>query len=202
MEVYDSSHHMRHSLHKYFTDRKWAEAFLEGEVLFRSLAYFRDYEDEGEDEKIRKDCKEGNLVFGPPGGLLMSNQTQATSGIWQQAVSTTLRNFPVSKFFASSVPIGGAFIIVISCTIGQGDFFSERHSVGGNHPIPKSNGDYRVRRTWKAAPAFNKREHAVCLPNDVYAGSKSQLNTRVTAPIVFRVPSTIAPAPPQAARTA
>jgi hypothetical protein len=105
MGVYDSSHHMRHSPYKYCTDRKWAEAFLEGEVLFRSLAYFRDYENEGEDEKIRKDWKERNLVFGPPGGLLMSNQTQATSGIWQQAVSTTLRNFPVSKFFASSAPI-------------------------------------------------------------------------------------------------
>jgi hypothetical protein len=71
---------MRHSLYKYFTDRKWAEAFLEGEVLFRSLAYFRDYENEDKDEKVRKDCKEGNLVFGPPGGLIVSNQTRGTSG--------------------------------------------------------------------------------------------------------------------------
>jgi len=31
---------------KYFTERGWIEAFLAGEVLFRSLAYFRDYEDE------------------------------------------------------------------------------------------------------------------------------------------------------------
>jgi hypothetical protein len=73
---------MRHSLYKYFTDRKWAEAFLDGEVLFRSLAYFRDYENESEDEKVRKDDKEGNLVFGPSEGLLVSNQTQATSGTW------------------------------------------------------------------------------------------------------------------------
>jgi hypothetical protein len=58
--------------------------------------------------------------------------------------------------------------------IGQGDFFSGKHSVGGNPLIPKSNAYYRVRRTWKAAPAFNKREHAVFLPNEVYAGSKSQ----------------------------
>jgi len=34
---------MRHSLYKYFIERKWAEAFLDGEVLFRSLAHFRDY---------------------------------------------------------------------------------------------------------------------------------------------------------------
>ena len=35
----------RRSLYKYFSERKWAERFLDGEILFRSLAYFRDYED-------------------------------------------------------------------------------------------------------------------------------------------------------------
>lgn len=71
---------MRHSLYRYFTERKWADAFLDGEMRFRSLAYFRDYENESEAEKARKDDKEGNLVFGPPDGLLIGNQTQATSG--------------------------------------------------------------------------------------------------------------------------
>ena len=65
---------MRNRLYKYFTERKWADAFLGGEVLFRSLAYFRDYED----ENVRKDGNEGNAVFRPTGGLLITNQTQGT----------------------------------------------------------------------------------------------------------------------------
>jgi hypothetical protein len=71
---------MRHSLYRYFTERKWADEFLDGKMRFRSLAYYRDYENECEAEKVRKDDKEGNLVFGPPGGLLITNQTQATTG--------------------------------------------------------------------------------------------------------------------------
>jgi hypothetical protein len=71
---------MRHSLYRYFTERKWADEFLDGKMRFRSLAYFRDYENESEAKAVRKDDKEGNLVFGPPEGLLVSNQTQATTG--------------------------------------------------------------------------------------------------------------------------
>jgi hypothetical protein len=63
---------MRHSLYKYFTDHKWADAFLNGEVLFRSLSYFRDYED----KDVRGDCKEGVSVFRPEGGLIITNHTQ------------------------------------------------------------------------------------------------------------------------------
>lgn len=72
---------MRRSLYRYFTERKWADNFLDGEMRFRSLAYYRDYESESEDEKVRKDDKEGNLVFGPPEGLLINNQTQARSQV-------------------------------------------------------------------------------------------------------------------------
>ncbi len=72
---------MRHSLYRYFTERKWADEFLAGEMRFRTLAYFRDYENESEDERIRRDDREGNLVFSPPQGLLISNQTQGTSGV-------------------------------------------------------------------------------------------------------------------------
>jgi hypothetical protein len=64
--------HMRHSLYKYFTKRKWAEAFLDGGVFFHSLAYFRDYED----ENVRKDRNEGTAVFRPAGGLVINNHTQ------------------------------------------------------------------------------------------------------------------------------
>ena len=36
----------------------------------------------------------------------------------------------------------------------------EGHSIRGRHEIPKSEGYYRVRRTWKAAHAYTKREQA------------------------------------------
>jgi hypothetical protein len=71
---------MRHSLFRYFTERTWADEFLDGKMRFRSLAYFRDYENESEAKAVRKDDKEGNLVFGPPEGLLVSDQTQASTG--------------------------------------------------------------------------------------------------------------------------
>src|SRR5260370_3645940 len=64
---------MRHSLYKYFTDRRWADAFVNGEVFFNSLAYFRDYED----ENVREDKNEGNSVYRPAGGLFITNHTQA-----------------------------------------------------------------------------------------------------------------------------
>jgi hypothetical protein len=63
---------MRHSLYKYYSERKWAEAFLDGQILFRSLSYFRDYED----KKIRGDQNEGTAIFRPEGGLIVNNKTQ------------------------------------------------------------------------------------------------------------------------------
>ena len=68
---------MRHSLYKYFTNRKYADAFVDGEVFFHSLAYFRDYED----ENVRGDKNEGNSVYRPAGGLLITNHTQAKTFI-------------------------------------------------------------------------------------------------------------------------
>ena len=32
---------MRHSLYKYYSTRKWADAFLDGKLRFNYLAYFR-----------------------------------------------------------------------------------------------------------------------------------------------------------------
>jgi len=63
---------MRQRLYKYFTERKWAEAFLDGEVYFRSLAYFRDYED----DDVRRDKNEGKAIFRPTNGLEINNLTQ------------------------------------------------------------------------------------------------------------------------------
>jgi len=63
------------SLYKYFSERKWAESFLRGEVLFRSLSYFRDYED----KNVREDQNEGTAIFRPEGGLVVNNLTQGTT---------------------------------------------------------------------------------------------------------------------------
>jgi hypothetical protein len=66
---------MRQSLYKYFTKRKWADAFLDGKILFRSMSFFRDYED----KHVRGDQKEGTSVFRPEGGLIITNYTQGTT---------------------------------------------------------------------------------------------------------------------------
>jgi hypothetical protein len=63
---------MRHCLYKYYSERKWAEDFLDGKLLFRSLAYFRDYED----KSVREDQKEGTSVFRPTGGLVITTRRQ------------------------------------------------------------------------------------------------------------------------------
>lgn len=65
----------RRNLYKYFSERKWAEAFINGEVLFRSLSYFRDYED----NNVREDQNEGTSIFRPEDGLIVNNLTQGTT---------------------------------------------------------------------------------------------------------------------------
>lgn len=70
---------MRHSLFKYFSNRQYAESFLDGSILFRSLAYFRDYEE----QTARGDQYEGTAKFRPASGLVLTNQTQGTTSIIQ-----------------------------------------------------------------------------------------------------------------------
>jgi hypothetical protein len=65
----------RRALYKYFSERKWAEEFLKGELLFHSLSYFRDYED----NNVRGDQNEGTVIFRPDNGLVVNNLTQGTT---------------------------------------------------------------------------------------------------------------------------
>ena len=60
------------SLFKYFAERKWAEAFLDGRFRFWSLDYFRDLEDSG----VRGDANEGTGIYRPDGGLRVMKETQ------------------------------------------------------------------------------------------------------------------------------
>jgi hypothetical protein len=62
----------RPHLYKYFTECRWAHAFLRGELKFRSLSYFRDYED----NNVREDANEGTSLYRPTDGLSGQNLTQ------------------------------------------------------------------------------------------------------------------------------
>ena len=61
-------------LFKYYTERQWAERFMDGELLCRALSYFCDYED-----GIRGDLNEGKSIFRPQAGLVIKNQTRGTT---------------------------------------------------------------------------------------------------------------------------
>src|ERR1700681_309352 len=90
---------MKRSLYKYFPERKYAEAFLGGQMLFRSLAYFRDSED-----PIRGDEYEGTSKYLPDGGLVVHNKTQGTT-------------FTVPMAFESSVKADEIFVFCVSQTL-------------------------------------------------------------------------------------
>ena len=60
----------RHGWYKFFSRREWAEAFLSGEVMFRSLSYFRDFEDRTTKQVIG-DRYEGTATSMPDGGVIL-----------------------------------------------------------------------------------------------------------------------------------
>lgn len=62
----------RPRLYKYFTETRWAKAFLQGELRFRPLSYFRDFED----NNVREDPDEGTALYRPEGGVAGNNMTQ------------------------------------------------------------------------------------------------------------------------------
>jgi hypothetical protein len=92
---------MKRSLFKYFPERRNAEDFLDGTLLFRSLAYFRDVEDAG-----RGDQYEGTSTFRPEGGLEIHNQTQRT-------------HFTLPMAFESSVKASEIFVYCVSQTFSD-----------------------------------------------------------------------------------
>ncbi len=91
---------MRRRLYKYFSDRKWADAFLEGEVFFNSLSYFRDYEDEA----VRGDQNEGTSIYQPVGGLVGFNHTQGKPFVLPNySFNTTAKQDEIFVFCASRI---------------------------------------------------------------------------------------------------
>ncbi len=62
----------QHSWFKLFGDRRWAECFLNGEILFRSLSYFQDYESPTNKQAIG-DRYEGIRAGMPTGGIITTD---------------------------------------------------------------------------------------------------------------------------------
>ena len=87
---------MRHSLYKYFDHLKWAEKFLEGEMLFRPLSYFRGCEDEA-----RGDEYEGTSSYSPEEGLQITNHTQGTQFTIPWSFESSVKWHEILVFCAS-----------------------------------------------------------------------------------------------------
>jgi hypothetical protein len=69
----------QHRWYKFFSERRWAEAFLDGAVLFRSLAFFRDYEDSS-NKQVIGDRYEGTRTCMPEGGVIMRGRIDGHVG--------------------------------------------------------------------------------------------------------------------------
>jgi hypothetical protein len=78
------------SLFKYFSNREYADQFLEGNVFCQTASYFRDYED-AEARQVRGDEYEGTLVYRPAGGLQVNNVTNGTSGPLQMGMECLVK---------------------------------------------------------------------------------------------------------------
>jgi hypothetical protein len=89
---------MHHSLFKYYDQHEWAEEFVRGQMLFRSLSYFRDYED-----AVRGDEYEGTSKFLPDGGLQIHNHTQGTRFTLPHAFESTVRSSEIFVFCTSRI---------------------------------------------------------------------------------------------------
>ena len=89
---------------KYYAERKWAEAFLDGRFRFWSLAYFRDLED----KRVRGDANEGTGLFRPHSGLRVTNETQGRSfTLPSHAFTSTVRCDEIFVFCMSRVFAAG-----------------------------------------------------------------------------------------------
>jgi hypothetical protein len=80
---------LKHSRYRNFDEVRWAEAFMEGSLMFRSLSHYLQIED-GE---VRGDAHEGSVTLKPSVGLVINNQTHGKSylipeGAFGSAVNT------------------------------------------------------------------------------------------------------------------
>lgn len=88
---------MRNSVYRYFSDIKWANSFVEGNIRFGSLSYYKSLED-----SARRDENEGSSLFGHEGGLLVNNISTGVGGVMP------------GYLFESSVKSDEIFILCLS----------------------------------------------------------------------------------------
>ena len=83
---------------RYFSAKN-AAAFVErGEVLFRALSYFRDYEDEG----VRADEREGTLVHRPTDGLQITRVPTGEKVVLQHRLESTAKEDDIFVYCMST----------------------------------------------------------------------------------------------------
>ena len=83
---------------RYFSEKN-ARAFIEhGEVLFRALSYFRDYEDEG----VRADPHEGTLVHRPHDGLQVTKVETGEKGVLPHRLESTAKEDEIFVYCMST----------------------------------------------------------------------------------------------------
>jgi hypothetical protein len=91
---------MRHSLFRYFDERRWVDDFLIGQLYFRPLSYFRFLED----GLIRGDHFEGVSVYAPKGGLVVTNQSRGTTfTLHEHRLESTVRQDDIWVYCLSRV---------------------------------------------------------------------------------------------------
>jgi hypothetical protein len=94
---------LKHSRYRYFDQFKWAEAFMDGRLMFRSLSHYHQIED----CEVRGDSNEGSVTLKPETGLVMHHQRLGKSF-----------TFPGGAF-ASSVNTEEIFILSASTSISD-----------------------------------------------------------------------------------
>jgi len=85
-------------LYRFFDQIEWAEQMMRGSFRFRTLAYYRDYED----QEVRGDHSEGTSVYRPASGLEIQNHTQRNKSVHPDSA------------FESEVKAGEIFVFCLS----------------------------------------------------------------------------------------
>lgn len=84
-------------LYKYLPSRFLDGFVSSGEVLFRSLSYYNNYEE----MQVRGDRNEGKRVFSPSGGLQVTNTTTGKTSQLQGMFESTVRDREIFVFCLS-----------------------------------------------------------------------------------------------------
>jgi hypothetical protein len=91
---------LKHRRFKYFSSLEHAEAFLDGQVLCQTAAFYRDYED-ALAQQIIGDEYEGTRLYRPLNGLEITNLTQNTSGLLNAGMECSTKAHEIYIFCTS-----------------------------------------------------------------------------------------------------